>query len=245
VSPKQAYFYEVLQKRRQIGKSLPDSFAQALEICRLDQVQHNESKDLLGICYACLEWVEADGIQKAKNNQEPAYHNRQHFADICVALAIFLGDAHSISEREKLLLLLAALTHDFGHKGLTHLPTHGTQEEETVNLVLQGPASKLALNDQNFLQELILGTTPANLDKINQRYLLDPGNKSYFMQSLLNDADIATSFIEPLTPVLSKLILIELGNPKPNRKLIEEMMSTFKTHYKLTTPIARVYLDQH
>jgi 3'5'-cyclic nucleotide phosphodiesterase len=247
VNSQKAFFYNVLQERRNACRSLQDSFIQALEICQLDNRLDSNAQHLLSVCEETLNWVESAGATQAQKNLEPAYHNRQHFADILVALAIFLKETHELSPTKKLLLLLCALVHDFGHRGLSNLPTSGTQEEETVRQILSdtSPLSKLSSADRETIKELVLGTTPANLSKTNQRYLDSPSNQNYFMQSLLNDADIATSFVEPLTPILSRLILIELGNLNPSEKQIGEMMLAFKKHYSLTTPIAKAYLDRN
>lgn len=245
MNAKQAHFYHALQDRRNSQRSLHDSLAQALIVCNLSQSEDPKISALLNICNQTLDWVESHGAQMAKLNLEPAYHNRQHFADICLALAIFLREADDLSDKDRCILLLAALTHDFGHRGLSQLPLNWTQEEETVKLLQDSPLSQLPTLERLQIEELILGTTPANLSVVNQRYLNEPNNKNYFMQSLLNDADIATSFVEPLTPLLSKYILIELGNADPNQDDIENMIATFKSHYSLTTAIAKNSLGIH
>jgi 3'5'-cyclic nucleotide phosphodiesterase len=242
VDIKQAYFYQALQDRRSNERSLHDSFAQALEVCQINRSKDPQIDTLLDICHQTLDWVGAHGSRMAQHHLEPAYHNRQHFADICLALAIFLKEAEQLSEKDKCILLLAALTHDFGHRGLSFPPSNGTQEEETVRLLRDSPLSQLSILDREQIEDLIIGTTPANLNFINQRYLNEPNNKYYFMQSLLNDADIATSFIEPLTPLLSKYILMELGNSDPDENAIGKMIGTFKSHYRLTTSIAKSHL---
>lgn len=87
-----------------------------------------------------------------------------------------------------------------------------------------------------------MGTSPQNLKTINERYLNDKSNPRYLMQSLINDADIAASFIDSLTPSLTKAILIESGNLTPSEQEITAGITFFKKNFQITTDIAKSFL---
>jgi len=63
------------------------------------------------------------------------------------------------------------------------------------------------------------------------------------MQSLINDADIAASFIDSLTPSLTKAILIESGNLSPSDQEVLSGITFFKQNFHITTDIAKYFLS--
>jgi len=235
-------FCQAIENRRLSIRPLTQSFEQALSVARLNHLGDPDYQNLLAVVHHSLEMVEKDGQQKSIQGIEPAYHNRQHFADACLALAYFLRDIDQFTEYEKLLLLLVMLVHDFGHRGMSSKPSHMSHEEETVALLQQSKIQALPKKDFDLISELIIGTTPNNLLKTNSRYLNDPDNPLYLKQALINDADIAASYIDSLTPDLSKLILIELGNQSPSDHEIDAAVVKFKDNFHLTTKIAKYYL---
>ena len=238
-------FCQAIESRRNFAHSLNKSFEQALSIAIPHSsaiLKNSEYQGLLSVAYQTLDMVEVYGEKKAFQTAEPPYHNRQHFADACLSLAYFLRDIHHFSEYEKLLLLLAMLVHDFGHAGMSNKIDHMTHEEETVTLLKNSPLNSLPKKDFDLICELIIGTTPKYLPKINARHLSNPDNPHYFKQSLINDADIAASYIDSLTPTLTKLILMESGNHHPNENDINAAIAVFKKNFHLTTTIAKSYL---
>jgi len=66
----------------------------------------------------------------SKMVEEPPYHNRKHFIDVCISLTMLCMSESlfqdglrnhvqwSLSTQQKGLLLLCAVGHDFGHQGL-------------------------------------------------------------------------------------------------------------------------------
>lgn len=225
-------------------RSLKTSFDQALEVACLSTPKHPESRDLFKAIQKIILEVDKDGQTKAALGLEPDYHNRQHFADTCLALAFFLREIEHFSEYQKLLLMLTMLVHDFGHKGIANLNPNASQEMETVELLRSSILRNLSNEDLNFVTNLILGTSPKNLDSINMRHLNDPNNPHYFMQSLINDADIAASFIDELTPNLTRKILIESGNQNPSAEDVSRGIQFFKVNFQITTDIAKRCLNQ-
>ena len=170
------HFLQVIIERRIEARSLTESFEQALSIARLDDLANPSYKKIYDATIETLEMVEHDGHRKALLGLEPHYHNRQHFADACLALGFFLQAADLLGDYQKLLLMLTMLVHDFGHQGSSNKPTARTQEEETVRLIQSSPLINLNKNDFNFVSTLIIGTTPKNLSAVNARYLRDTSN---------------------------------------------------------------------
>jgi hypothetical protein len=141
-------------------------------------------------------------------------------------------------------MLLAMLVHDFRHRGIGNLPPDGmTYEDETIAALKNTPLQLLPVEQQNQIFELIVGTTTGHLQNTNARYKAEPTNLTFLKQALFNDADIATSYIPNIGQALTKLILIELGNPKPREEEIEKAYLAFKRQFTLTSDIAKSVLE--
>jgi|GEM_PF-4197284 len=237
-------FCEKIRLRRLTKTSLIDSFKEAQSLLHIPKNSFDSRLlNLIAITNEMLAVVEDYGRQRELEDNEPAYHNRQHFADACLSLAIFLTKTETFSDQQKQLLLLTILSHDYGHRGISKKLDDQSHEEETVKLLKNSPLNRLSESDFELLSELIIGTTPHNLTAINARHLEDPENPRYFMQSLINDADIAASFIDSLTPSLTKAILIESGNLSPSDQEVLSGITFFKQNFHITTDIAKYFLS--
>jgi hypothetical protein len=62
------------------------------------------------------------------------------------------------------------------------------------------------------------------------------------MRALVNDADIAASFVDSLGAELSRLILLEKGVTYPDEEKVHEALNTFRQHMLIVTPVARKLL---
>ena len=240
-------FTSLLLNRRRAQLSLAESFHQAQEI---SGILSSERKDdpslnrLLAVSERLLKLVERVGVEKAAKGLEPAYHNRQHFADAVLALSLLISKVNELSIEDKQLMLLAMLVHDFGHRGIGNLPSDGmTHEDETIVALKKTALQMLPEEQQNEIFELITGTTTNLLQKTNARYKVEPTNLQYLKQALINDADIATSYIPKIGPALTKSILIELGNSKPREDEIANAYIAFRKQFTLTSHIARSILE--
>lgn len=243
----QSSFYAYIENRRKSGSSLADSYYHAQNVAGISNLalgnKGNALEKLLLVSEQVLKQVEDEGEKLASRGLEPAYHNRQHFADALLALSFFLTKTTQFSAQDKQLMLLTILVHDFGHRGLAYIdPYETSHEEESVRLLKDTAINTLDKSQQELINRLILGTNPKYLSQINARYINDPENKEFFMQSLINDADITASFIPNLSQDLTKLILIELGNPNPNIHQIDQAYLAFKSQFSITTPIAKSLL---
>jgi len=236
-------FCEKIKFRRLFKTSLTASFQEAQSLLHITKRALDSGlSNLLEVTQEMLSVVEDYGHNQELEGNEPAYHNRQHFADACLSLAIFLTKTPGFSDHEKQLLLLTMLSHDYGHRGISQKLNNQSHEEETVALLKNSPLKKLSAADFHLLSELIIGTTPHYLTAINARHLKEPKNPIYFMQSLINDADIAASFIDSLTPGLTKAILIESGNLNPSDQEVLSGVAFFKQNFHITTDIAKGFL---
>jgi len=237
-------FCEKIRLRRLAKTSLSDSFKEAQSLLRIPENPFDPRLlNLITVSNEMLVVVESYGHQRELEGNEPAYHNRQHFADACLSLAIFLTKTENFSDQQKQLLLLTILCHDYGHRGISQKLDDQSHEEETVALLKDTPLNKLSESDFELLSELIIGTTPHNLKAVNARYLKNPEYPTYFMQSLINDSDIAASFIDSLTPSLTKAILIESGNFNPTDQEVGSGIHFFKQNFQITTDIAKYFLS--
>lgn len=237
-------FHSLILERRLSNRSLTESFHQAQNLLDLNPQDVNCSPALqllYQVSEQLLEIQEKDGCEKAALEMEPAYHNRQHFADAVLALSFLLSQLNIFTDENKQLLLLTMLVHDFGHRGIgAHSQSNMTHEEESVELLKKTAISQLTKSNQEKVFQLIIGTTIKDLNKINERHRLEPHNRDHLMQALINDADIICSFIPELGKTLTKDILIESGIPEPSDSQIREAYLEFEKRFSLTTDIAKL-----
>jgi 3'5'-cyclic nucleotide phosphodiesterase len=146
--------------------SFPASEAQALQ-------------NLIAAILVLAVSIEVEGEKLAIEGSEPAYHNRRHFIEVLNAVVFLLAQETLLADaaqwpsdtwphfnlRERLLLIAAAIGHDFLHTG--HINTHLEELEQisagsVQRILLANGASK---DDANFVYALILSTDHAQLQK--------------------------------------------------------------------------------
>jgi hypothetical protein len=240
----QAQFESLILDRRLRKLSLTESFHLAQGLAGLSP-HHLVPDPFLELLYTVseeiLDELENEGSAKAALGIEPAYHNREHFADAVLALSFLLSQISHFSANEKQLLLLTMLVHDFGHRGMGNAPPFGmSHEEESVALLKNSAMMKLPGTQQAKIFELIIGTTTKKLKEINERYRLEPNNADYLMQALINDADIICSFAPALKEKLTEYVLIESGIQNPSKAQIHDAHQEFQKNFFLTTDLARL-----
>jgi hypothetical protein len=242
---KKYYFQDIIESRRFSKVSLPDSFKQAQSIANFsEQSKNSDLEKLLHSAELMVNFVENDGKNKENLGTEPAYHNRQHLADSVLAMGCYLQNLYIFSDTQKLLLLLTMLCHDFGHVGASYKDLLGfNQEEKTVQLLKSTPLNQLCPEDFELISQLIRGTEKSRLSINRSNYAKYPENLFFLMQSLVNDADIAASFVESLGLKLSRLILLESGNANPTDQEIHSSIKRFKREYALTSTVARSFFN--
>lgn len=230
---------DALLARRIQKLSLIDSYDLALEASKTFGTNDESFLRLQNITRKILISLENDGANLERLNLEPAYHNRQHIADAVLSMGYFLAELTTFDSYEKQLLLLVMLVHDFGHKGIANKSLGITHEEETIALLRKTPVSQLPPEDIFFIEECISGTSPKNTSHVSEEFINNPEDAFSLMRALVNDADIAPSFIDPIGLELSRLILIEQGLEGSNEQEIDAAWNRFLKHSKIVTPAAR------
>ena len=230
---------EVLKSIRLRDHSLTDSYRFALHAAKIPQSGDEALLNLQAVTRNFLNIIESDGIKNNSLDLEPAYHSRRHIADAVLSMGYFLGQLLEINAYQKQLLLLVMLVHDFGHRGIAKKLAGLSHEDESIELLRATPLHELPAKDIQFVEECILGTKPENLSKVSEAFASNPRDSFVFMRALVNDADIATSFIDPFGEELSRLILLEKGVAQPTQKEIDEALSAFRRHARINTPVAQ------
>lgn len=231
-------FVARLSARRIQRVSLSDSYHLALEAANI-QSSDVALLRLQAVTDGLLHIIEKDGADQERQNLEPAYHNRQHVADAVLSMGYFLGRLPNLSANEKQVLLLAILVHDFGHRGIAKKLPGISHEDESI-MLLKGTSIKgLSSKDILFIEECILATKPENIVRVNQEYLANPQDSVALMRALVNDADIAASFIDPIGLELSRLISVEQGVTESTEEEIAVALHNFRSRAMISTSVAR------
>lgn len=161
----------------------------------------------------CIEDIanqfEMDGQQKEKQGIEPKYHNRQHTKEVLLSLFLLLSQQKDncskadfslwppFSPHQKLLLMIAALGHDYLHPG--GLNQKDAEFELASATAIKKILAKYTLphEDIQIIVELILGTELKKA-KVAHTYLKTCYSKEAIpwinrAQIMLTEADISAS----------------------------------------------------
>lgn len=208
----------------------------ALKVADIPQVGNEEFLKLQSVTEEIISHLEASV------SQVPAYHNQQHIADAILSMAYFLGQLPDIDVYKKQLLLLVMAVHDFGHRGISNKLQGLSHEDESILLLKETALRSLHAKDIAFVEECILATKPENIVRVNQEYIANPQDSVALMRALVNDADIAASFINPIGLELSRLILVEQGMGESSEEEIAVALHNFRSRAKISTSVARYAL---
>jgi hypothetical protein len=185
----------------------------------------------------CRQFAKA--VDKAISQQvEPAYHSRRHCKEVCLALSMLLRagsvlpiaapNSWVLTDEDCWILLLAAISHDFGHEGRPN-QSPGELEEKACSLValFRETHPQLSQRTVDIVQTLIRATEPTLypaliglLDDPEEIQRIDA------MKILLVEADLFASMLptygitlgnllaqefEPHAPALAKLVASPAG----------------------------------
>lgn len=257
-------------------KTLPEAVDFALDYLFPMQSFHDESLMKLTLVLQRLsKSIESHGASLARIDEEPAYHNRQHAIDVVVALVFLIGDKnpfehvdlnikqHSYGEvdsliawpnfsaREKILLLMAAIGHDFKHPGGVNQKSAEFEflsANAVAELLLMNRVSHL---DVEFVQSLILATEFSQVPELHA--ILEQYNNSIpplllRASIVLTEADVLPSILPGYGRVLAnklsnewiKLNLHSLEDPST-----EQAYQKFLRKVRFSSPYAkRFHLDK-
>jgi len=228
-----------LIESRQQKLSLSECYAVAQRLANITEVGDDYFLSLLSVSRSLLDYCENEGYRQAQYLLEPAYHCRRHIADALLSMGFFLGKVTDLDSYEKQLLILTMLVHDFGHRGIANQLPGLSHEQESIELLKATSLMTLPPEDVLFIQECILGTMPQNVPVVSREYQKNSLNSFNFMRALVNDADIAASFIPSLGWELSKQILLERGINNPSEEDVSKALNSFKSNACISTLVAR------
>jgi hypothetical protein len=167
-------------------------------------------------------------------HQEPAYHSRKHFQDVCLALTILLSqpltsppksepdDPWAISHEDAWVLLFCAVAHDFGHDGSTNKAPFELEkssiEKTRAFLSQNSSAPDLIRSLETKIESIILATDPSFLGTLLAKFSGPIANftKIDCMSMLMVEADLLASVLPIHGKFLGKLLgqEWESSNPK-------------------------------
>ena len=170
--------------------------------------------------------IEIEGEKQAIEGSEPAYHNRRHFIEVLNAVLLLLAQETLLADdaqwprdswphfnlRERLLLIAAAIGHDFLHTG--HINGHLEELEQisadnVQRILLANGASQ---DDASFLHALILSTDHAQLQKNHDQVRVikpnQPLDALFRAKILMSEADVFPS----LMPLHGRSLGVKLSN---------------------------------
>ena len=191
---------------------------------------NNKIKDL------CLELSKYIEISYQTSLDEPAYHSRLHFKDVCLGLAALLGvridlnsQSHHLQWHQELkdvwILLFTAIAHDFCHDGRMNLEPF---EMERISLgklsqwLDKSGAEKALIHDlMSYVEPLILATDPKYFNTLIQKISsqVHPPTKIDCMGALLVEADLMASTMPKKGLNLGALLGREWANLYPQASL--------------------------
>ncbi len=154
--------------------------------------------------FSVVKAIEKDGVQRAKRQQEPRYHNRLHFADTVVALTVMLLHLRKFSGR--------SMNEQF------------RSEIEAMSVKALVPHMKkhqVSARDQALISAIILKTDPAFVAESHQLIegqafdLSDPK----CLLVLIQECDILASSLPKTGKTLTQQLSEEWADVSPDKSL--------------------------
>ena len=185
------------------------SYALHLELSQYDDVLDAEIQLIASALTAVARHVEADGAARFCEGLEPVYHNRQHIVEVVISTLMLLEaqqcktQPHQFESKfcldlkQRLLLIIAALGHDYLHDGGIN-KTADDAESLSANAVkaimLEAGANAL---DAEHVHALIMATARANVIENHKIFSANPEALSadLLAKLLMSEADIFASLM--------------------------------------------------
>jgi len=161
----------------------------------------------------CCRAVLSDIESKRKHLQ---YHNEYHIQDVVISLRYLLDEAEVSAAKDRLVMILSGLFHDFLHPGVKYLgdldePIEMVSARESERVVADAFGSEVDESERSVISKLIESTEPSNLRTLGGSFGTPPVNSFPYRAAWLNDADVAASQIGALGLVLAESLLEERG----------------------------------
>jgi hypothetical protein len=208
----------------------------------------------------CIELAALiDTNNSSLGQPEPAYHSRQHFQDVCLALTALLDqpiksiqktDFHNlweITSEEAWFLLFCAIAHDFGHDGSTNKTPFELERlsiEKTRAFLSQSVAAPSFIKElQAKIEPIILATDPSFLGSLLAKFN-DPSakpTKTDCLCMLIVESDLLASALPIRGKMLGKLLGQEWqsSNPKAATRVVSDQgRLNFLEYIRFISPYA-------
>ena len=211
--------------------------------------------ELISAIFALADAVEEDGLKRATLSQELFYHNRRHAAEVLSAITLLLQQDLSLANprawpkfglQQCLLLIAAAIGHDFLHTGNTH-PLPGALEQMAADRsrdILK--MHQVATVDADVVHALIMSTDRREV--LRNHAKIKVGNSAdplLCMKILLSEADVLPSLLPTHGVYLSRQLALEWGAHDIEDAKIHDDRIKFLKQVMISSPHAHLLkLDQ-
>jgi hypothetical protein len=251
--PIENLFYQAFNQHPSLAEAAHETTEEILKTSELDFKKYQ----------ACIEEIidalETYGIKKHTQNDEPHYHNRQHTKEVLLSVSLLLSQENNnnlnkskydfslwppFSAHEKLLLLIAALGHDYLHPG-----GHNQKESEfelQSAIAIDDIMKKHVMPrlDCDIIRELILATEYHKVMEVHALGLQSLKAMPFLWRAkvILTEADICASALPGYGMKLSKKLADELkqANIKNSELLITPVgRRNFLRGIRFTSPHAK------
>lgn len=228
------------------------NFAIQSQLAQYDGMPKQEENKLIAAINLLAETVEANGLARLAQGVEPAYHNRQHFIEVLVALMMLL-EAHDgkagrnqgrLDLKQRLLLLAAAIGHDYLHDGgvdqsladAEHLSATATK-----NILLEAGIGE---RDAEYVYGLIMATARAELVENHSIVKAHPNklDADLLAKLLISEADIFASLLPNYGITCGEKLAKELDRAGMSNAFIiasPQGRQTFLKHSFISSPHAK------
>jgi hypothetical protein len=206
---------------------------------------------------ACLRLAfDVNAYNERMGSNEPHYHNRQHFKDVCTSLTLLLNQkvksvdhltCWELSPKDFWILLLCAIGHDYGHDGsMNSFPCQlEKQSIERIKISL-GALQQSTINIDSLMakiEPMVLATDPSNLKGLLSTFSgsqINP-NKMACLCMLLVEADLLASTLPKRGLLLGQQLAKEWETANPKAALVvtkPQGRINFLEHIRFISPYA-------
>lgn len=168
-------------------------------------------------------------------SNEPSYHNRQHFKDVCTSLTLLLNQKVTLAQylpcwelhpTDFWILLLCAIGHDYGHDGSVNSSPNQLEKQsvEQIKIFLVSLQQPI-INTDNLMakiEPIILATDPSSLGELLSKFSsnqISP-SKTDCLSMLMVEADLLASTLPKRGLLLGKQLAEEWRTVNPKAALI-------------------------
>ena len=216
-------------------------------------------KRLVASLLQLAEVIDQWGQKLAKLDLEPRYHNRQHAREVLLAMVLLLHTQDSDKTQspwpdkqwpyfqlhDQLLMLIAALGHDFLHPGSVNTFPHELERQSAHGVEAIMLDHEVGSDDIDFVKTLILATEFEFVQGLHSRLINPPSNgeidRTLRASILVTEADILPSVLPSHGQILAQQLAQEwqmakvVGREDPS---LPQTRTKFLTRVRFSSPHA-------